>query len=266
MPQMQESMMTVPEVELFDIRFSNVSFDDLCEVLDARIQRHEPGYIVTPNVDHVCMYQKHAGFREAYQGAALVVPDGKPIMWAARLLGKPLREKLSGSDLVDDLSRVAAEKGYSVFLLGAAEGVGTHAAELLQERYPGLNIVGVYSPPLGFHESETDNRETLEKVRAMKPDICFVALGGPLQELWMHQYFPQSGATIMLGIGAGLDFVAGRKKRAPRWMQRAGCEWIWRLACEPRRLWKRYLVDDMQFVPIVLRELQKSRRTAHEPS
>jgi N-acetylglucosaminyldiphosphoundecaprenol N-acetyl-beta-D-mannosaminyltransferase len=256
----------VNTVELFDIPFSNVAFDELCACVDDRIESREPGYITTPNVDHICRFHRHEAFREAYLGAWLIVVDGAPVIWASRALGVPLKRKLSGSDLVVLLSEHAARRGYSVYLFGAAEGVAEEAAANLRRQFAGLNIVGVYSPPLGFYNDEEMNAAVIHRICDAAPDICFVALGAPQQELWMHKHCRACGVPVMLGIGGGFDFVSGRVRRAPVWMQNAGLEWVWRLCQEPRRLWRRYLVDDAYIVVLFARELWRRITRRRRPS
>ena len=247
--------MEVVRVPLFGISMSNITFDDLIALMAHRITTREPGYIVTPNVDHICRYQRDERFRNAYANAFLTIPDGVPILWASKLLGKPLKEKLSGSDLVPMLAEEFAERGYSVFFLGAKEGVAQEAADRLCKRFPALRVAGVYAPPMNFGVDNTLNDETLRRLKEAAPDICFVALGSPKQEYWMHDCASRSGVPVMLGIGAGLDFIAGVSQRAPRWVQRCGLEWFWRLVHEPRRLWKRYLIEDQLFVVLLAREI-----------
>jgi N-acetylglucosaminyldiphosphoundecaprenol N-acetyl-beta-D-mannosaminyltransferase len=239
-----------------------LSFEELCQWVDARVAGKTPRYVVTPNVDHLCRLPYDPAFQEAYEGAALRLPDGVPLMWFARLLGRRLCEKLSGSDLVPRLSAYAAEKGHRVFFLGAAEGVAEEAARRLRERHPSLQVAGSFSPPFGFEKDARQCREAVERVRESRADICFVALGSPKQEIWLSQHAAGMGTPVCLAIGAGLDFVAGRVRRAPGWMQRAGCEWIWRLTQEPRRLWRRYLVEDSYFLILLLKEIGRRREPA----
>lgn len=247
-------------VELFGLRISNLSRAEVFQRIGERIERRAPGIIVTPNVDHICRCHSDETFREAYSAAFLSLPDGMPLMWAAKLLGRPLKEKLSGSDMVPLLSEYAAGHGYSVFFLGAAEGVAAEASQRLCRRYPGLRVTGVYSPPLYFERDERENSRVIALLRDSAPDICFVALGSPRQETWMRGHSVASGVPVMIGVGAGLDFVAGRVRRAPVWMQRFGLEWSWRLCMEPRRLWRRYLIEDSLFLALAWREFWKSRR------
>jgi N-acetylglucosaminyldiphosphoundecaprenol N-acetyl-beta-D-mannosaminyltransferase len=249
-----------PEVRLFGITFSNLTFEGFCQAIDDHVAQQEYGYVVTPNVDHVCRVQSDPLFKQAYDDASLVVPDGVPIIWSSRLLRQPLVEKLSGSDMVPLICAHAAKRGYSVFLLGAAEGVADEAAARLIEKYPPLQVAGTYSPPLGFEEDPEACVSIAARVQDAKADICFVALGSPKQEIWMNRHGKDTGVSVLLGIGAGLDFVAGRVNRAPRWVQRCGFEWLWRLCQEPRRLWRRYLVEDTYFAVLLWRELRQTWR------
>lgn len=247
----------VNTVELFDMPFSNVTFSELCDAVDERIRLREPGYICTPNVDHICRYHRLPAYREAYEKSWMRVADGAPIIWASRLFFKPLAAKLSGSDLVVLLSEHAARQGHSVYFLGAAEGVAAEAAERLQARFPALRVAGSYAPPYGFYADEAQSGEVTGRVRESGADLCFLALGGPHQELWMARYCEACRVPVMIGIGGSFDLVTGRIQRAPVWMQRSGLEWVWRLCQEPRRLWRRYLVDDLFIFALLLRELRR---------
>lgn len=243
------------EVDLFNVRISNLSFEDLCQWLDSQIAHRTAAYVVTPNIDHVCRLRRNAEFREAYDKAGLRLADSAPLMWCAKLFGQPLKEKLSGSDLVPRVSAYAAEKGYRVFLLGAAEGVADEAARRLREKHPSLQIAGCFSPPFGFDRDAVQSAKICERVRAAQADICFVAFGSPKQETWLLHHAPAMNVPVTFAVGAGLDFAAGRVRRAPVWIQRSGCEWLWRLMREPQRLWRRYLVEDSYFLVILLTEI-----------
>jgi N-acetylglucosaminyldiphosphoundecaprenol N-acetyl-beta-D-mannosaminyltransferase len=241
-------------VDLFGLRFDNLTWGDVCLEVARRVRERDLGYIVTPNVDHLCMLRRSERFRQVYAGAAMVLADGVPVIFASSLLGKPLKAKLSGSDMVPVLCEAAAREGFSVFFLGAAPGVAERAARNLREHFPGLDVAGCYSPPMGFDTDPAQNEEAVRRVRESGAAVCLVAIGAPRQEYWMQANQRATGVPVMAGIGAALDFVAGEKRRAPLWMQRAGLEWVHRLLSEPRRLWKRYLVDDLAFLPILLAE------------
>jgi len=246
-------------VTLWGVTINSLTLPDVLQAVDDRIARGEPGYICTPNVDHVVLYQTHAAFRDSYGGAFLILPDGVPLIWASHLLRKPLRRKISGSDLIYSLSEHAARQGHSVFFLGAAEGVAEEAAGVLAARYPGLKVAGWYSPPEGFENDAEENGKVIDLLREAAPDICYVALGTPKQCLWNWQHHKHAGVPVLIGVGGSFDFVTGKQKRAPRLMQWMGLEWLWRLCREPRRLWRRYLVRDMRFVPLVWREFRKNK-------
>ncbi len=242
---------------MFGIAIADVSLGELFGIVDQRIEAGASGYIVTPNIDHICVLRQNTQLRRAYEDAFLALPDGMAVMWAARLLGRPLRQKLSGSDLVPWLAEHASKQGHRVFFFGAAPGVAEEAARKLEARFPELEVAGAYSPPLGFEQDPALNKAAIERVRKAQPDICFIALGSPKQEIWMHEHYSALDVPVCLGIGAAIDFAAGKVRRAPVILQRSGLEWLWRLCQEPRRLWRRYLVQDLRFIPIFLREFRK---------
>jgi N-acetylglucosaminyldiphosphoundecaprenol N-acetyl-beta-D-mannosaminyltransferase len=172
------------------------------------------------------------------------VADGMPLLWLSRLAGQPLPERITGVELVDESCQIAAEEGQRVFLLGAAPGVADAAAQVLEARYPGLRVAGVYAPPFG-PLSPADDARMVELVRQAAADFLFVAFGAPRQDLWIRTHFHQLDVAVAMGVGCVFDLLAGAVRRAPVWMQRTGLEWSYRLVQEPRRLWRRYLVDDL---------------------
>jgi N-acetylglucosaminyldiphosphoundecaprenol N-acetyl-beta-D-mannosaminyltransferase len=219
-------------------------------------------YVVTPNVQHSVLIQEHAGLRAAYADAGLVLADGLPVVMAARLLRQALPERVPGSDLVPALlASATAERRLRVFLLGAAPGVAIRAAARIAGQWPAVEIVGTHSPPLGFEHEAAHNAHILSLIRAAAPDVLIVGLGAPKQELWVHRYQVQIAAPVALCVGATIDFLAGEKRRAPRWMQRVGLEWLHRCLCEPRRLAKRYLHDAVVFPRLVWRQWRQSAGT-----
>lgn len=247
-----ENLMT--EVRMIcNVPVHDVSMDESLEIIDALVQKKNPSYIVTPNVDHIVRLQKDEEFRRCYEQAALVTPDGMPLLWAGKFLGQPLKEKVSGSDLFFKVCELAEIRGYRIYMLGGMPGVAEKAAERLKADYPGLQVAGTYAPPFHFEQNQKELLFILDKIRAAAPDILFVGLGSPKQEKWLNRYYKELNVPVSLGIGASIDFAAGKVKRAPVWMQRAGLEWFWRLVMEPGRLWKRYLVDDMGFLGLLLK-------------
>ncbi|PCJ56741.1 MAG: hypothetical protein COA73_11700 [Candidatus Hydrogenedentota bacterium] len=255
--ELSEAASQAPDtVDLFRINVANATYEEFCNYLDYRIQNRLPGFIVTPNVDHVCMFHRNGRFHEAYERAFIAIPDGTPLMWSAKIFGTPLKQKLSGSDMVPALSEFAARKGYSVFFLGGHPGTAEKSAVALQEQYPGLQVAGVNCPPMGFDTDPKALQAVIDHLIKAKPDICFVALGAPKQEYFMSHYLDVTGIPASIGIGGSFDFVCGRTKRAPKWVQNSGFEWLWRLSMEPRRLWRRYLVDDLIFFHLFFNEIR----------
>ncbi|RIK72266.1 MAG: hypothetical protein DCC67_19495 [Planctomycetota bacterium] len=253
------AMESPPTVRLFGMTINSL---DMPQAVDTVLQwcRGPRGdacrYVVTPNVDHAVMFQANDGLRRSYAAASLVLADGAPLVLASRLLGRPLPERVAGSDLAPAIFErsSAGNSALRVFLLGAAPGVADRAARNITRRWNNVEIVGTLSPPLGFEKSDPENRRILEAVAAAEPDLLILGLGAPKQELWMHAHAGRLGAKVGLCIGATIDFLAGEKSRAPRWMQRSGLEWLHRLSSEPRRLAKRYLRDAWVFPQLVWRE------------
>jgi N-acetylglucosaminyldiphosphoundecaprenol N-acetyl-beta-D-mannosaminyltransferase len=223
------------------------------EALDAIIQlvrEGRGGMVFTPNVDHIVQAQHDATFREAYGRAALSLVDGVPVMWAARWLGTPLPEKLSGSDMFDPLIERAAAENLRVALVGGGPGVAELAARNLRQRLPSLQIVETLAPRIALRATD-EERACVEQLTKAKADLIFVCLGAPKQELFSDRNRQQLAPAVLVGFGAAVDFAAGTMPRAPAWMSRSGLEWAYRLGREPRRLAARYLLRDPEFFKIV---------------
>jgi N-acetylglucosaminyldiphosphoundecaprenol N-acetyl-beta-D-mannosaminyltransferase len=244
-------------VNLFGMRVDAVRMSEAVTRLVGWVEERSGmcRYVVTPNVDHAVLFQHHAGLRNVYDGASLILADGMPVVLASRLLGRPLPERVTGSDLVPELfSQAGRCGGLRVFLLGAAPGVATKAAAAIRAAWPGVEVVGTFSPPHGFEARENVNREIIEAIRAARPDVLVVGLGAPKQELWVHAHRHEIAAPVAICAGAVIDFLAGEKARAPKWMRRTGLEWLHRLGTEPRRLARRYARDAWLFPKLVLSE------------
>jgi N-acetylglucosaminyldiphosphoundecaprenol N-acetyl-beta-D-mannosaminyltransferase len=219
-------------------------------------------FVVTPNVDHVVLLEHSPGLRDAYRQAALVLADGWPVVMASRWLGKRLPERVAGSDLVPHVfDQATADRPLTAYLLGALPGVAERAAANIHARWPHVRVVGCYSPPLGFEKNEAENEQILARLHAAQADVLVLGLGAPKQELWIAKHHPQVSAKIALCVGATIDFLAGERKRAPRWVQAIGLEWFYRMAGEPRRLVSRYARDAWVFPQIVWREWRGESRT-----
>lgn len=248
-------MLKVPKAEIAGVGISITSRVDVLRYIEQAIVEHSLGhYIVTPNIDHIVKLQKDRVFREVYERAFLVLPDGMPIIWAARLLGIPLIEKISGSDLFPQLCMLSARKGYRLFFLGGREDAAIKAANVLRNRMPGVQIVGCYSPPFEFENNDDENKKIVKLIRNSHPDILCVGLGAPKQEKWIFKYRESLKVPVSIGVGISFEFIAGIVRRAPIWMRNSGLEWFWRLLMEPRRLARRYLIEDPRFLWLILKQ------------
>lgn len=211
------------------------------------------GTVFTPNVDHIVQAEHDSVFREAYLRTDLSLVDGTPVLWAARLLGTPLPEKLSGSDMFDPLVERAAVEGLRVVLLGGGPGIAELAADRLRARLPKLQIVDTLAPRIGLSATD-EERETVERLVRAKADLIFVCLGAPKQELFSDRNRRALSPAVLVCFGAAVDFAAGTMPRAPTWMSQMGLEWAFRLGREPRRLAARYLLRDPEFFKIVAKQ------------
>ncbi len=248
------------KINIANILMDNVTMLETLDAIEGFVVRGTPCYVTNPNVDIVIRYNRDAEFADYYKGGALCVADGMPILWAAKFLGTPLKEKISGSDLVPRVCELANIKGYKLFFLGGRPGAAQAAEEKLRKTLLHLKVVGAYAPPLGFEKDGTELKKIAAMVKEAKPDILFVGLGAPKQERWIKQYHQELGVPVSMGVGVTFEFIAGIVKRAPKWMQKTGLEWFWRLCMEPGRLWKRYLIDDMQFFGLILKQRIKGNK------
>ncbi|MGW4425432.1 WecB/TagA/CpsF family glycosyltransferase [Streptosporangium sp. NPDC004631] len=220
------------------------------EVVDhvvAALKRGEGGHLVTPNVDIGWAAAHDPEARQIIEGADLVVADGMPLVWAARLLGTPVPGRVAGSDLIWSLSEAATFYRYPIYLLGGPPGVARQAAGRLTDRHPGLVVAGVDAPPYGFETTQESCARVRDAVVAAAPRLVFVGLGFPKQDRLIAQLRKDLPATWFVGCGAAIAFAAGAVPRAPLWMQRTGLEWLFRLLNEPGRLARRYLLHDLPF-------------------
>lgn len=240
-------------MKFMNTEIDNLTMNEVLQRIDELIQEKKNSYVVTPNVDHIIQLERGGELVEAYKQADLILTDGKPLIWISKWYGTPITEKISGSDLFPNLCALAAEKGYRMFFLGAAEGVAAKAADNLKRKYKGLQVVGTYSPPKGFENNEAEMVKIRKMIKESQPHILIVALGCPKQEFFILHNREELGVPISLGLGASIDFEAGNIKRAPKWMADHGLEWIYRITQDPKRLAKRYLVDDTKIFSLAIK-------------
>jgi N-acetylglucosaminyldiphosphoundecaprenol N-acetyl-beta-D-mannosaminyltransferase len=234
-----------------------VTFAEALDRVEALVAAGRGGAVFTPNVDHVVRAERDPAFRKAYDRADLKLADGAPLVWVSRLLGPRLPERVAGADLAWPLLERAAARRWRVALVGGAPGAAERVAALARERL-GLEAL-TECPRLEPCGRGAEGDEAAARVAAARPHLVLAAFGAPKQELWIDRHREQLAPAVLAGVGASLDFIAGHVRRAPRWVSRMGMEWFWRLASEPRRLWRRYLVDDPAFLGIVWRSWRRRR-------
>jgi len=244
-------------LKLGKLEVDPVTFAGALDAVERLVTAGEGGCVYTPNVDHVVNAESNAAFREAYAHASLSLADGMPLVWASRLLSPRLPERVAGSDLIVPLLERAGRRGWRVFFLGAGPGVAEKAAQDVRARF-GTDVVGCWAPEVDLGDERTID-EVVARVNAAAPQLVLLALGSPKQELLADRIAARVRPAVVLGIGAGLDFIAGTVKRAPAFFREHGLEWLYRLTREPGRLWRRYLVNDPKFALILVRTLLARR-------
>jgi len=257
MPVTSQERLRPARVRFGHLWVDAVTLEEALSAIAQLVERGEGGVVYTPNVDHVVVADEDQAFRRAYGRADLSLCDGAPILWTSGWLGLRLPAKVSGSDLFLPLMRLAASRGLRVYLLGAGEGVAAEAARRLSAEM-GVTIAGFASPRVGL-EPLADEDEVVSRVASARPDLVLTCLGAPKAELWLDRVRDRLKPAVGVAVGASLDFYVGIVRRAPRWVQRLGLEWLFRLIQEPRRLAGRYLVRDPKFALILLRTLFEPR-------
>ena len=252
-------------VVLLGVPFHDVTMAETLDEIDAIVAARTPRFIATANLDFAAQASRDVELQRILLDAHLVLCDGTPLVWASRWLSAALRERVAGSDLTPKLAARAAARGHRLFFLGSDEAVLQTATERLVSEHPGLIVCGIYSPPYA-KLLDLDHEEIDQRIRDAKPDIVLVALGAPKQEKWIYMHYRRLEVPLCIGIGASLDFIAGRFSRAPVWMRKCGLEWVHRLAQEPRRLFNRYLFDLLFFGRMMHRQKQLLRESAPAPA
>lgn len=237
------------------VQVGSIAFDRLtmpetvAEIVLMANQNSKPRAVYTGNLDHMAQLRCDTDFKAAYADADLILADGMPLVWLSRIGamgdGERLTERVTGSDLFWELGEASARTGLRLFFLGGADGAADGAAEAVRARYPGANIVGTYCPPFSSFETPGEQDKIQKIVQSARPDVLLVALGAPKQEKWIAQYKTLLQVPVCVGVGGSFEMASGLVKRAPRWMQKTGLEWGFRLMQEPARLWRRYLLCDV---------------------
>lgn len=244
---------------ILGVGVSAVNMTTALHVMEGWIARREPHYACVTGVHGVMESQRDGELRRIHNSAGLVTPDGMPLVWLSRARGFRTVGRVYGPDLMLGLCERSAAQAWRHYFYGGPEGVAQRLADQLRERFAGLQVAGVYAPPFRPLTAEEDER-IVQRINDTNPDIVWVGLGTPKQEVWMAAHVGRLAAPVLIGVGAAFDFNAGLKQQAPAWMQRSGLEWLFRLVTEPRRLWRRYLINNPSFVVLVALQALGLRR------
>lgn len=245
----------IPKINIGGTGISDITLVETMNLFDAWIKQKEQKRICVTPVNCIVWANKDQQLQQLYNSADLTLCDGVPLIWASRFLGKEiLRGRVTGLDLLPQYIERCYQKQFSMFFLGAAEGVALEFKMQLETKYPGIKVVGVYSPPYAKQFSAEENQKMIDSINAAQPDILWVSLTAPKQDYWIEQHYQELTSTINIGIGAALDVAVGKFNRAPVWMQKNGLEWFYRFIKEPKRLFRRYFIEAPAFIPIILKQ------------
>lgn len=236
---------------LLNTYVNNVSMTETIQNIESLIVEKTKSFVVAINVDVVMKIESDKYLKSIVDSADMVLVDGKPLVWISKIHKRPVKAKISGSDLVPELCSVAAHKGYTMFVLGGKDGVAENAKKRLEEQYPEIKIVGTYAPPFGFEKNQRELDKINKMISDVHPDMLIACFGCPKQEKWIFENYQKYNATVSICAGATVDFLAGNVKRAPKWMSEHGFEWLYRFFQEPKRLFTRYFVDDVQVLKLI---------------
>jgi N-acetylglucosaminyldiphosphoundecaprenol N-acetyl-beta-D-mannosaminyltransferase len=224
---------------ILGVNVSAINMGQALETIHTWIVNRDPHYVCVTPAHSVMDCYRNPELRPIFNGSGLTTPDGMSMVWILRMLGHQHVERVYGPDLMQAICQVSLEHGYRHYFYGGALGVVEELESRLQIAYPGLEIVGHYTPPFGAVTPEEEEK-IIEHIRSVRPDILWVGISSPRQEIWMAEHLDVLDVPVLIGVGAAFDFLSGRKKQAPRWIQRSGLEWLYRFLNEPKRLWRRY--------------------------
>ena len=245
---------TAPKINIAGTGISNVNLAETMDIFDQWINTsHQKRVCVTP-VNCVVWANKNEALRNVYNTADLTLCDGVPLLWAASFLKQRLKGRVTGLDLMPQYIARCATNGHSMFFLGAKDGVGNILKQQYESQYPGIKISGVYSPPFADEFADVENEKMIRLINETKPDILWVSLTAPKQDYWIAKHLHRLDVKIAIGVGGAFEVSAGLIPRAPKWMQKNGLEWLYRLYCEPKRMYRRYLVEAPAFIPMIIRQ------------
>lgn len=235
------------KINILGVNIDAINLTLACDKIEDWIQTDQKTYICVVPVSTLVQSRENEFYRSVINHAGMATPDGMPLVWLGKKRGFREIERTYGPDLMLAVCERSKESQYKHFFYGGAPQVIEALEFKLKEKFPSLHVVGRYSPPFS-EECQEEKEEVLNEINRASPDILWVGLGSPKQDIWMHMHRPKLRVPVMMGVGAAFDFLSGVKRQAPRWMQKAGLEWLFRLACEPKRLWKRYMIGNAKFI------------------
>lgn len=254
----------IPRVDVLGVGVSAINHDVALSEVSRWIGAREQQYVCVTGVHGVMESQKDPELKAIHNSSGMTTPDGMPLVWCARYAGADSVERVYGPDLMLNVARASAIEGWTHYFYGAAPGVAETLGENLKARFPGLKVAGTHSPP--YRElTQGEVSSTADEINRLSPDIVWVGLSTPKQERWMARFRPLLDVPVLIGVGAAFDIHAGQSRQAPPWMQNAGLEWSFRLLQEPKRLWRRYLVNNPVFIGQILARPPKILETRPVP-
>lgn len=242
------------KANILGIYISRTSLRGIMECMSDTIENRGKLRLCVNPVNNILWGRKDEYLKKIYNSSDINLADGVPVVWASKFLGEPINGRATGLDMLPEFSKIACEKGFTFFFLGAKEGVAAKLAEVLREKNPGLNILGFYSPPFAERFSEEENSKMIEMINAVKPNVLWVSLTAPKQDIWIYENFEKLDINVAIGVGGAFEVTAGLIPRAPVWMQKNGLEWFYRFSKEPKRLFRRYIIEAPRFIPLVIRQ------------
>lgn len=245
------------KVNIGGVGISNLYFSDLLQILSKSIDNKEKLRVCVTPVNCIVWANRNTALLDIYNSAELTLCDGVPIIWASQFLGNKIHERITGLDLLPKFIEAAYKNNHTLFFLGAKEGVAQFLKTKCETLYPGIKIVGTYTPPMADTFSDAENQKMVDLINAVKPNILWVSLTAPKQDFWIAAHLDQLDVNIAIGIGGAFEVTAGLIERAPIWMQKAGLEWLFRFLKEPKRLFNRYFMEAPLFFPIILKQKMK---------
>ena len=246
-------------VNILGTPVSSLTMDELFSDWEAVIKEGKKAQVCITPVNSILAARATARVQEIYKHADYVLCDGVPVKWASEFLGDPIKERITGLDVLPRIFLFAASKNFSIFLLGASPGVAETLKKVMEAKHPGVKIVGTFVPPFRAVFSDEENEEMIKAINAVKPDILLVSLTAPKQDIWIAENLEKLDTRLAIGIGGAFEVAAGMIQRAPLWMQKSGLEWFFRFLQEPKRMFRRYFVEAPVFIPLILKQRFSTR-------